>query len=118
MILLHLFILSSVLLKIKFKKKKKRQMFQSRCRLYFVIIKSQKLVRNVIAIKIKLAQWLSLLHNFIQPNLNSDSNPARGVSENRDGEDLWQWSQLEIKLNAFRRSTIPKKQFRKVITFM
>ena len=28
------------------------------------------------------------------------SNPAHGVSEIRDGEDLWQWSQLEIRLNA------------------
>ena len=39
------------------------------------------------------------------------SNPARGVSEICDGEDLWQWSRLEIRLNAFRRSTIPQKQF-------
>ena len=39
------------------------------------------------------------------------SNPARSVSEIRDGEDLWQWSRLEIRLNAFRRSTIPQKQF-------
>ena len=39
------------------------------------------------------------------------SNPARGVSEIRDGENLWQWSQLEIRLNTFRRSTIPQKQF-------
>ena len=38
------------------------------------------------------------------------SNPARGVSEIRDGEDLRQWSRLEIRLNAFRRSTIPQKQ--------
>ena len=38
------------------------------------------------------------------------SNPARGVSEIRDGEDLWQWSRLEIRLNAFRRSAIPQKQ--------
>ena len=38
-------------------------------------------------------------------------NPARGVSEIRDSEDLWQWSRLEIRLNAFRRSTIPQKQF-------
>ena len=37
------------------------------------------------------------------------SNPAHGVSEIRDGEDLWQWSRLEIRLNAFRRSTIPQK---------
>ena len=26
------------------------------------------------------------------------SNPARGLSEIRDGEDLWQWSRLEIRL--------------------
>ena len=39
------------------------------------------------------------------------SNPARGMSEIRDGEDLWQWSRLETRLNAFRRSTIPQKQF-------
>ena len=26
------------------------------------------------------------------------SNPARGVLEIRDGEDLWQWSRLEIRL--------------------
>ena len=36
--------------------------------------------------------WLSLLHSFIQLSLNSGSaqvrNPARGVSEIRDGEDL------------------------------
>ena len=39
------------------------------------------------------------------------SNPARGVSEIRDGEDLWQWSRLKIRLKAFRRSTIPQKPF-------
>ena len=39
------------------------------------------------------------------------SNPARNVWEFRDGEDLWQWSRLEIRLKAFRRSTIPQKQF-------
>ena len=39
------------------------------------------------------------------------SNPARGVSEICDGEDLWQWSRLEIRLNGFRRLTIPQKQF-------
>ena len=37
------------------------------------------------------------------------SDPARDVSEIRDGEDLWQWFRLEIRLNAFRRSTIPQK---------
>ena len=39
------------------------------------------------------------------------SNPAHGVLEIRDGEDLWQWSQLEIRLKDFRWSTIPQKQF-------
>ena len=33
-------------------------------------------------------------------------NPAHGVLEIRDGEDLWQWSRLEIRLNTFRRSTV------------
>ena len=44
------------------------------------------------------------------------SNPARGVSEIPVGEDLWQWFRLEIRLNAFRRSTIPQKQFIMMIT--
>ena len=43
--------------------------------------------------------------------LCTSSNPARGVSEICNGEDLWQWSRLEIRLNAFRRSIIPQKQF-------
>ena len=33
-------------------------------------------------------------------------NPANGVLEIHDGEDLWQWSRVEISLNAFLRSTI------------
>ena len=39
------------------------------------------------------------------------SNPARGVSEIYDGEDLWQWSRLKIRPNVFRCSTLPQKQF-------
>ena len=39
------------------------------------------------------------------------SNPARCVSEIRDYKDLLQWFRLEIRLNAFRPSTIPQKQF-------
>ena len=27
-----------------------------------------------------------------------------------DGEDIWQWPWLEIRLNAFRWSTIPQKE--------
>ena len=38
------------------------------------------------------------------------SNPGVSVSEIRDGEDLGQWSRLEIRVNAFRRSTIQPKQ--------
>ena len=46
--------------------------------------------------------------NLTKPELRfcGGSNPAHGVSEIRNGEDLWQWSRLEIRLNAFRRSTI------------
>ena len=40
-----------------------------------------------------------------------NSNPAHGVSEIRNGENLWQWSPLETRLNAFRWSTLPQKQF-------
>ena len=61
-----------------------------------------------------VVQWLSLLHNFIQLSLNSGSAQVQtllSVSEIRDGEDLWQWSWLEIRLNAFHQSTIPQKQY-------
>ena len=43
--------------------------------------------------------------------LCAGSNPAHGGLEIRDGEDLLQWSRLEIRLNAFRRSTIHQKKF-------
>ena len=39
------------------------------------------------------------------------TNTMQEVSEIQDGEDLWQWSQLEIRLKAFHRSTISQKQF-------
>ena len=39
------------------------------------------------------------------------SNPACCLSEIRNGKDLWQWSRLEIRLNTFRWSTMPQKQF-------
>ena len=53
------------------------------------------------------------LHS-IKPELRfcASLNLAHDVSEIRDGEDLWQCSRLEIKLNTFRRSTIPQKQFK------
>ena len=39
------------------------------------------------------------------------SNPADSMSEIQDGEDLWQWSWLEIRLNPLHWSNIPQKQF-------
>ena len=38
------------------------------------------------------------------------SNPDNGVLVFRDGEDLWQWSELEIRLNIFRGTIIPQKR--------
>ena len=46
------------------------------------------------------------------------SKPARDVSEIRDGEDLWQWSRLEIRLIVLRCSTIPQKQFIIIIAML
>ena len=46
------------------------------------------------------------------------SKPPRGVLEIRDGEDLWQWSRLEIRLNTFHQSTIPQKQFIIIIYYI
>ena len=44
--------------------------------------------------------------------LCAGSDAAHGVSEICNGENLWQWFQLEMKLNdSFSRSTIPQKQF-------
>ena len=59
-----------------------------------------------------MATTTAQLHST-KPELRfcADSNPARGGLDIRDGEDLLQWSQLEIRLNAFRRSTIQQKQF-------
>ena len=39
------------------------------------------------------------------------SNSVCDLSQIRDGEDLCQWSLLEIRLNTFRWSTTPQKQF-------
>ena len=37
-------------------------------------------------------------------------NPVRSVLGFCDGENLWQWSRQEIRLNTFRWSTIPQKK--------
>ena len=58
----------------------------------------------------------SQLHSTkLEVKLCTGPNPPRGVSEIRNGEGLWQWSRLEIRLNLFCRSFIPQKQF--IITF-
>ena len=50
--------------------------------------------------------------DLIKLSLNvAGSNPACGMSDTRDDEDLQQWSQLEIRPNAFRQSTILQNQF-------
>ena len=51
------------------------------------------------AVVITTAQLHSTKPNF---KLCTGSNPARGVSEIGNGEDLWQWSRREIRLNPFR----------------
>ena len=46
-----------------------------------------------------------------KPELLASLNPAWGVSKICNGENLWQWSRLEIRLLSFLRSTMPQKQF-------
>ena len=48
--------------------------------------------------------------------MSSFSNTTWDVSEIRSGEDLCQWSWLEIRLSSFRLSTIPQKQFIKTVS--
>ena len=51
-----------------------------------------------------MTPWCSGYHycttSFIKAWISfcAGSNPARGVSDIRNGEDLWQWSRLEIRL--------------------
>ena len=70
-------------------------------------------LQNDLTKKSQIIFQLSLNSGSTKPELRfcAGSNPAHGVSEIRDGEDLWQCSLLEIRINAFRRSTIPQKQF-------
>ena len=46
----------------------------------------------------------------------ADSNLAYSMLEIRDGEDVWQGSQMEIRLNTFCCPTIPQQQF--ITTFI
>ena len=67
---------------------------------------------NAIKARLIVVITTAQLHST-KPELRfcADLNLVPGVSEIHDGEDLWQWCRLEIKQNAFRRSTIPQKQF-------
>ena len=46
------------------------------------------------------------------------SNPFRGVSEICNDEELWQWSRVEVRLNTFRRSTIPQNNSSSIYQFI
>ena len=48
--------------------------------------------------------------NLFKKRLHLRLFPACCMSEICNGEDLWQWSRLEIRLNAFCLSAIPQKQ--------
>ena len=68
-----------------------------------------------------LTPWCSGYHycttsTELELRFCAGSYPARGVSEIRDGEGLWQWSWLEIMLNVCHRSTTSQKQFIIIIT--
>ena len=69
----------------------------------------------VITVALCVVQRLSLLHSFIQLTLNSGSPlvqillaECRRFGKIRISHN---WSRLEIKINAFCRSTIQQKQF-------
>ena len=87
-----------------------------KCRIY-ILIKFTCIPLFPLNYSREEAPWCIGYHycklHYTKPKLrlSAGSNLARGVSEIRDGGDLWQWSRLEVRLNAFRRSTIPQKQF-------
>ena len=72
-------------------------------------------VTSVVVVVITTAQVHSINP---EPRFCAGSNHAPGVSEIQDGEDLWQWFRLEIRVNTFRRSTIPQKIFINSIQFI
>ena len=65
--------------------------------------------------KKKLFSWLTVAKRELLARRQSHTpdfcHPVYSVSEIRDGEALWLCSSLEIRLKAFRRSTIPQDQF-------
>ena len=92
--------------------------------IFFVLIKCWAVAESRLALSdvpyVNNFQWrrgvvvvtTGQLHSInLELRFSAGSNLARVVSEIRDGEDLWQCSRLEMRLNAFRQSTIPQKQF-------
>ena len=92
--------------------------------IFFVLIKCWAVAESRLALSdvpyVNNFQWrrgvvvvtTGQLHSInLELRFCAGSNLARVVSEIRDGEDLWQCSRLEMRLNAFRQSTIPQKQF-------
>ena len=85
------------------------------------VIKKQTMKKNnkgttetISAPRVSHKFWETLHYNYSGAVMSwfcAGSNPDRDVSDIYDGENLWQWFRLEIRLNAFRRSTIPQKQF-------
>ena len=103
--------------------------FQGEIKAFFIIFKGLSVAKNCLRpesapLNQNVARYIFLwrrgvvvittaqLHST-KPELRfcPGSNPARGVLNIRDGDDLWQWSWLEIMLNTFRWSTISQKQF-------
>ena len=70
------------------------------------------MIRMMCGVRLVMVITTAQLHST-KPELRfcTGSNSARSMSEIHNDEDLWQWSWLEIRLNAFRWSSIPQKQF-------
>ena len=56
-----------------------------------------------------------MVYSFIQQSLNSGFAQVQILlaifREISDGDDLWQWSRLEVRLYTYLRSSITRKQF-------
>ena len=56
-----------------------------------------------------------MVYSFIQQSLNSGFAHVQILlavfREISDGDDLWQWSRLEVRLYTYLRSSITRKQF-------
>ena len=84
----------------------------SYCKCWFLTVNSGVVVWRRGVVVITTAQLHSTKSEL---KFCAGSNLARSMSEIRDGENLWQWSRLEIRLITFRLSTIPQKQFITII---